>query len=360
MSLIEHGISSPEVDPHIVPPHGLIPDMLSRFTPETLHMQCCGEIDPSFLHYFLHGSEGRMVLATDIGGSSIRTQMMVINRGSLRQILSCETDKEENGQNYVEHLKKIAEVAHKCGMPMGVATPGFLKGPRQDMIEAVNLSGFSEATRDHGGLRRMLGMDGNLSVINDARAGLIGAMTLIQPEKNIFHLTIGTGIGTAYGQREPKNKNGMAPQYKIYTAEGGQIPVIPALNPCGTNEEIPCEKFGTIRGIQSILAAHGVAMKPKEIAQAASDGDQKVTPYVQNAEYIVGHIIAGVIQAGNLDPAETLLVASGGGATKINGFIEQAVKRSGIANLEYVVLGNEQPNPNLNGAGITALMNQYT
>lgn len=351
--------------------YGSVPELngvqLDLYTRESLHVQEVGAFDPGAAVRKLEASEGKEVIALDIGGDTIAVTRYEVQDGALTPVIEIVSGPTKAGKNYLSVMEGAALSAQGDNLPVGISFAGPTEGIRP--IAGPNVSELMEELSAYGGNFKEAEGEGILygehlgAVSNDAVAGLYaGALEAARQNpnlKNVIYLINGSGIGGAV------LKNG-----QIFAVEPGHVPVVEALNPTGRTESCgmfdqvaPCTErvAGGKAGIEATWYEQtGEVMGGREIAEKARRGDQLAVRLYNNAAAVTANVIVGMATAMDipLDPNETAFVCHGG-VFKYKEFSErmkQILEKSG-SQVPVLLTHEFSENACIEGAAVAALMN---
>jgi predicted NBD/HSP70 family sugar kinase len=255
---------------------------------------------------------GKSVLAIDIGGDKLIAARYDLHDGRLERKFDIVVRRDEGGSRYVGMLTKLADLAHRARLPVGISFAGPTDGTR--LVAAPNLPALFQDLHD-----RYSGDFANLfpsvTVTNDAEAGIMAAsVEAIKHHptmRHVIYIINGSGLGGA-----------VLSDGTIYACEPGHIEVDPQLN--AFNQGKPCGMLGAAYVCIEVVAASKAGIedlwfqrrsKPcsgREIANHYLLGDELAGDLYDNSALVTAHAIEGLAHAFQLCPDQTAVVGHGG------------------------------------------------
>lgn len=351
--LVDHGRL---LDEHSVP--ALLQEQVRRFTAESLRAKPVRPFDARSVIDVLQATEGRSVLAVDIGGDKIAFSLFEVRDKAVRETGNVFVRKGNGGEGYVDVLRQVSKLASLRHVPVGISFAGPTDGTRP--VAGPNLPVFiREFSGAFGG--DFANLFPAVELANDAEAGMMAAALEAArryPEtEDVIYVINGSGLGGAVLARGT-----------ICAAEPGHVPVIDELNvfgqdrPCGMDgasyvclEAVAASKAG----VEDIwLQRTGESATGHEIAARYLAGDQLAFALYDNSARVLAHVIGGMAEAfGLLDPARPLAVVGHGGIFHVPGYGERvrAISDNNLVCTPRILLSKEfSANTCLEGAAIAA------
>lgn len=252
-------------------------------------------------------SEGKRVMAIDIGGSKIAATTFVVRNGSLyKEIDSLRTLVKKGGEDFLPFLEALAKEASAKSVPVGISTTGIVE--KTHLKTASRIPILFEQLQKHE--RDFAKLFPTLSAVsNDAVAGIIGGCFEASTNnyintQNVIFLINGSGIGGAV------LKGG-----EIWATEPGHVEAIPELNPF--NQESACPLLeGRItsciancaggRAIETIWYQQtGGVLSSKEIGILSQQSDDLALKLYNSSAKLASSVARGMMQAFDLDQNST-------------------------------------------------------
>jgi len=336
----------------------LVPEQVERFTVEALRAKPVRSFDPQATLHQLRTGAGKAVVAVDIGGDKLIAWSYDVRGGLLLQSAEVVIRRGDAGSAYLDGLEKVAELARRKMLPVGISFAGPTDGTK--LLAGPNLPVFAAELHDcYGG--DFAGLFPTVAVANDAEAGIMaGALEAAKrcPEtRNVIYVINGSGIGGA-----------VLTDNKIFAAEPGHIEVEKSLNRFGQRK--PCGMLGATyvcieavaaskAGIEDIwLQRRGKRLSGKEIAASYLSGDGLALDLYDNSTLVTAHAIKGIARAFNLpkDFAGTVVVGHGG-IFEVPGYRERvcSILEKDLSSVPRVIFTKDFSNNTcLDGAAIAA------
>ncbi len=336
---------------------------LALFDRNRLRTSPVAQFNPAQRLAQLQSQADKEVLTIDLGGDKARAAVMMQQDGRMEAVPGTAPIQIEgvDGEGYLKFLVMLAEVAARKNLPfVSISTAGLVQGTR--LIESPNLPKFIAGLRDNygGDLAQLFETD--VSVTNDAVAGMIaGAIEVARTApniKNIIYLINGGGVGGA-----------VLTDGQIWAAEPGHIPAVSELNPFG--QDRPCgvgsaqyvciERIAASgAGIESIYhRLTGEQLPGEAISQLYQSGDRLAKYLYEYSAWGVTHVVTGTGKAFGLfeGPRDTAVVFHGG-CFRVPGYSERVSqmlsKQLGFQPITLIT-HNFSENACLSGAAIAAL-----
>lgn len=305
-----------------VPP--LLPEQLSRFTPEKLQAKPVRDFDPRTALAGLRAADKKAVIAVDIGGDKLTATFFSITDGTVRRTRDVLNRQGYGGAGYLSALLELRETARHEMVPVGVSFAGPTEGTR--LIAGPNLPVFTREFGDafHGDFANVFPA---VEVANDAEAGMLaGALEAVRryPDtRDVVYIINGSGLGGSVltGQT-------------IYATEPGHIEVVGELNAFGQSKAcglggaayVCIEAVAASKaGVEDIWAQQaGDRLSGREIAARYLSGDPRAIDLYDNSACITAHAIRGMAAAFRLPgDAGQLVVVGHGGIFHVPGYGER-------------------------------------
>jgi glucokinase len=268
-------------------------------------------------------------VAVDIGGTQIRVAVYP-EEGILpiqQERIPTVSSREKPLDRMMALIQRLWP-GNASEVSIGSSSPGFIDSVAGLVISAPNISGWDHLpvvalVHEHFGVPVYLGNDANLALLGEFHFGNG------QGVEDILYLTISTGIGGGIlaGGRLLEGAHGIA-------AELGHILADPAGPVCG------CGKRGHLEALASgpaisryvveqvtlgrrSLFTKGMTPNAREIADAASQGDEVSIEAYNRAGYFIGRTLADLLHI--LNPS---LVILGGGVSLSGDLLLDPLRKS--------------------------------
>lgn len=332
------------------------PEQLSGFTIEGVRGKQVRSFDPRSSLGGLRTSDHEKVIAVDIGGDKLSASYFAVRDGRVARTSDLVTCQGDGGAGYLEALAKLAELAERESVAVGISFAGPVAGTR--LLAGPNLPEFmAEFNEAYGGDFARLFT--TVQVANDAVAGLLaGALEAVRrhPDvRDVIYLINGSGIGAA-----------VLADREIYAAEPGHVAVAGRLNPfgqtksCGLDgESRPCIEVvaASKSGIEDIWRQRtGRRLSGREISARYQAGDELAQALYDNSALAVGHVVAGLAAAFELT-TERLAVVGHGGIFYVPGYADRLIDILGHAfgRPKFLLTRDFSANTCLAGAAVAAI-----
>ncbi len=278
----------------------------------------------------------RYVVGVDFGGTHLRAAL-IDEPGTIHERLKHETQARLGPSGVIDriaaavrdmanHVPADGEVAG-----VGVIAPGPADPFKGVVLNAPNLSGWTNIPlaselEQRVSLPVWIGNDANLAALAEHRYGAGQGLS------DIIYLTISTGIGSGFivHNKLLLGATGMA-------GEGGHMQIVPDGPLCGCGNRGCVESLASgpniaqeaaarlRRGLPSSLHSLGHEPTPRDVVQAAREGDQMATELLQQAGGYIGMAVANLVHLFN--PQRIII---GGGVSNAGDLLFDPIRK--IAN----------------------------
>jgi predicted NBD/HSP70 family sugar kinase len=302
----------------------LLPQQVRRFTAGTLRARPVRRFDTEQAAGSLRASDGKPVLAVDIGGDKIAASCFTVRDGAVQRGDDVLTRHGDDGAGYLAALTELSGFARRLKVPVGISFAGPTNGTR--LLAAPNLPLFIAEFRD-----RYDGDFANLfhevELANDAEAGIMAAALEAARRypgaRDLIYIINGSGLGGS-----------VLTGNMIYAAEPGHIEVADRLNAYGQRKSCGLAGAGYVcvevvaaskAGVEDIwFQRSGEHLSGQEISARYLAGDRVALGIYDNSALVTAHVIKGMAVAfGLLGAPRQLVVAGHGGIFQVPGYGER-------------------------------------
>lgn len=354
--------TAPQVVPSLadLPATPLLPKQVQRFTRESLQAKPVRRFDPRETLSELWASDGKVVIAADIGGDKLSSGYFTVKDGVVRRTGDLLTRHGDGGDGYVDALAELSDLARRHVLPVGLSFAGPTDGTR--LLDGPNLGHFvSELRSRYGG--DFANAFPQVQVANDAEAGMMaGALAAARryPDaREVIYVINGSGLGGAVLTGDV-----------IYATEPGHVEVVAELNPFGQRKEcglggarhVCVEAVAASKaGVEDIWRQQtGRHLAGERISALYESGNRLAFDLYSSSAFLTAHVIGGMADAfGFVKDVGQLVIVGHGGIFYVHGYRERVnaqLANAFRADPQILYTRDFAVNACLEGAAVAALV----